>query len=55
MNEQKIKGPDVSAPDPSWQQCPVGTPELGGLSKRKGLVMKVTIRRPQPRRQALPT
>lgn len=45
VSYQKGEGPDVRPSGPSLQQCPTWTAELVGLIKRKGSVMKETIRR----------
>ena len=41
----KEKGPDVPPSSPSVQLCPTKAAVLFGLIKRKGLVMKIIIRR----------
>ena len=44
INVQKAKGQSLATTDPSFQLCPRGTAQLVSLNKRKGLVMKRTIR-----------
>jgi len=41
---EKAKGQSLATTDPSFQLCPSGTAQLVSLNKKRGLVMKRTIR-----------